>query len=298
MKLLLVLIFILASPVYAVICEDEIPSGITPLTNMLSSNFFSFSSKYYLYYEGKNLEDLQVLKNCLDYTACGKNKESIVEDPKKYRVHIWANLTKPELILLAQSCPIKGLNKKLVVKENNRYGEKVSLSEFPPSFSEQSILIKNASPALFHELSPKTVKATMTQLSQLLKSNKLDKAESLVLKTWGIDLHHYKIKYGGVADHVAVTTHKNKLITYGKDWLADPCSYIRMIRHEAEHVAQYRRAKICDLDHNYADHQMRERAAHLNDIRFIKTYCPGAKEIKFNCLDRFRTKYMNLEPKE
>lgn len=298
---LLVLILILASQAFAandqgqpLECENDVPVEIAPLTNILNSNFFSFSSQYYLYYEATTLEDLQVLKNCLDYTACGKTKESIIEDPKKYRVHIWANLTNEELMSLVRSCPIKDLNKKLVVKEADQQGKKVSISGFTPSFSEQSLFIKNASPALFHVPSGKRVKAAMANLRQLLNTSKLDEAESLVLNTWGIDLHQYKIKYGGVTSHVAVTTHKDKLITYGKDWLADPCSYVRMIRHEAEHVAQFRRAKMCNLEHNYAEHRMRERAAHLNDLRFVKTYCPGSKAIKFTCLERFRTKYMNL----
>jgi hypothetical protein len=298
---LLVILLILVSQAFAtneeawpLECENDLHVETAPLTNILNSKFFSSSSKYYLYYEAKTLEDLQVLKNCLDYTACGKTKESITEDPKNNRVHIWANLTKKELTSLVRSCPIKDINKKLEVKEVDHQGKIVSLSGLTPSFFEQSQFIRSASPALFDEPSDKIIQATMTQLSQLLKTSKLDEAESLVLNTWGIDLHGYKIKYGGVADHVAVTTHKDKMINYGKDWLAEPCSYIRMVRHEAEHVAQFKRAKMCNLEHNYADHQMRERAAHLNDLRFLKTYCPGSAAIKYDCLERFRTKYMNL----
>jgi hypothetical protein len=261
---LLVFLLILVSQAFAtneeawpLECENDLPAGIAPLTNILNSKFFSSSSKYYLYYEAKTLEDLQVLKNCLDYTACGKTKESITEDPKNNRVHIWANLTKKELTSLVRSCPIKDINKKLEVKEVDHQGKIVSLSGLTPSFFEQSQFIRSASPALFDEPSDKII-------------------------------------YGGVADHVAVTTHKDKMINYGKDWLAEPCSYIRMVRHEAEHVAQFKRAKMCNLEHNYADHQMRERAAHLNDLRFLKTYCPGSAAIKYDCLERFRTKYMNL----
>jgi len=251
-----------------------------------------------LYYESKNLEDLQVLKNCLDYTACRKNKESIVDDPKKYRVHIWANLTESELGSLVRSCPIKDLTKKLTVKEVDQKGDSVSLTEYAPSASEQASLMKKSSPAFYHQPSSQVVTSALGKLGKLLKASKLKEAEALVLYVWGIDLHGYKLKFAGVDKDVAVTNHSDKTITYGTDWLADPCSYVRMLRHEAEHVVQYKRSKSCGSDHNYDDHKMRERAAHLNDVRFMNSICPGASGIKLSCLERFQTKYMNLPKKK
>lgn len=298
MKLLLVLLFILTYHAQAEICESESPIDTTSISNLLAPGLFDFSSKYYLYYQAKNLEDLQVLKNCLDYTACRKNKESIVDDPKNYRVHIWANLTSSELASLVRSCPIKDLNKNLTVKEEDQQGSKVSLTEYAPSPTEQSALLKKSSPAFYHQPSAQVVTSTLAKLGKLLKASKLKEAEALVLFVWGIDLHGYKLKYGGVGNDVAVTNHDDKTIAYGQDWLAEPCSYIRMLRHEAEHVAQYKRSKSCDSDHNYNDHKMRERAAHLNDLRFMNSICPGASGIKLSCLERFQTKYMNLPTKK
>lgn len=301
---LLALMFILMSPVYAANdellgpnCEIDIPDQITPIVKILNYNFFNFSSQYYLYYQAKSLGELQVLKNCLDYTACGKSKESIVEDPENYRVHIWADLTIQEIASIVRSCPIKDLNKKLMVKEVDRKGKQVAIGGYTPSASEQSVLVKKASPALFYEPSDKTVQATMKTLRKLLKASKLKQAESLVLNTWGLDLHQYELKFGGVADHIAVTINDDKKILYGKAWLADPCSYVRMIRHEAEHIAQYKRAIACDFDHIYGDHQMRERAAYINDLRFIKTYCPGAASMKLTCIEKLRNEYLNFPKK-
>ena len=298
MKLLLILIFIFPFQVQAEVCEIESPLKTDSISAILSPDIFDFPSKYYLYYEAKNIEDLQVLKNCLDYTSCRRNKESIVDDPKKYRVHIWASLTQTELGTLIRSCPIEDLTKKLIVKEEDQKGDSVSLTEYTPSTFEQAALIKKSSPAFYHQPSAKVVTSTLEKLGILLKASKLKEAESLVLYIWGIDLHGYTLKYGGVENHVAVTKHLDKTITYGTDWLADSCSYVRMLRHEAEHVAQYRRAKTCGSKHNYDDHKMRERAAHLNDIRFMNSICPGASSIKLSCLERFQTKYMILPTKK
>lgn len=298
MNLLLVLIFIFTFQAHAEICETDSPLQTDSINNILNPDLLDFSSKYYLYYESKNLEDLQVLKNCLDYTSCGRNKESIVDDPKKYRVHIWAKLTKSELSSLVRSCPIKDLNKKLTVKEVDQKGELVSLTEYAPSAPEQAALMKKSSPAFYHQPSSLVVTSTLEKLGTLLKASKLKEAEALVLYIWGIDLHGYKLKFGGVDKDVAVTNHSDKTITYGTDWLAEPCSYIRMLRHEAEHVAQYKRSKSCGSNHNYDEHKMRERAAHLNDLRFMNSICPGASGIKLSCLERFQTKYMNLPTKK
>lgn len=293
MKLLIMLLSIIIYQARAEVCESESPIATDSINNILSLGMIDFTSKYYLYYESKSLEDLQALKNCLDYTACGKNKESIVDDPKNYRLHIWANLTNSELASIARSCPIKDLNKKLTVREYGQKGVKVSLTEYLPSSSEQSILIKKSSPAFYHQPSSQVITSTLTKLGTLLKASKTREAEALVLQVWGINLHGYDLKYGGVDSDVAVTNHGNKSISYGKNWLAEPCSFIRMLRHEAEHVAQYKRSKACKNNHNYDDHIMRERSAHLNDVRFMNTVCPGASSIKFSCLERFKTRYMN-----
>lgn len=274
-------------------CEEGFPvSG--EISNLTNPNYFQFSSKYYLYYESNNLEDLQVLKNCLDYSVCGKNQESIVADPFNYRMHIWTKLTLLELENLIRTCPIPNISSKLVVKENGQSGKPVSLTHIKPSAIDQQKLMKNSSPAFFQRHSDKFSKDSMKKLGELLKANKTKEAEALVISVWGINLHDYKIEYGKVGDTFATTSHKDKMIRYGKSWLESPCDFARMIRHEAEHVAQVKRSAACGGKHNYSDHSMRERAAHLNDARFAEAVCPESTVKEF-CLNRFKTHYLKTQ---
>lgn len=237
---------------------------------------------------------MQIFKNCLDYSACGKNKESLVNDPKNYRMHIWAKLTSSQLKNIVTSCPIENLNTKLIVKESNQAGGPVSLKNMKPSALGQKQMLAKSSPAFFHKPSARVTKETMQKLDSLLKEGKVKEAEDLVLYIWGINLHDYKLAYGGVGDNFATTEHGKKLIRYGKTWLNDSCSFIRMIRHEAEHIAQVRRKNECKSDHNLNDHVMRERAAYLNDARFVQGICPESNVRDF-CLDKLKSDYLKYK---
>lgn len=291
MKILLFILFFLPTAYAADFCEEGLSPEVTTLAN---ADFFDFSSSYYLYFEGKNLEDLQVLKNCLDYTVCGKNQESLVDDPTNYRMHIWTKLTSSQLQNLVSTCPIANLNTKLKVKENNKSGEPVLLKNIKPSPIGQKKLIDKASPAFFHRPSGRVVKETMMKLDSLLKEAKVKEAEDLVLYIWGIKLHDYKLAYGGVADNYATTEHGKKLVRYGKAWLKDSCSFARMIRHEAEHISQVKRKEECHNNHNLIDHVMRERAAYLNDARFVQDICPD-RNIKNFCLNKLKSDYLRTK---
>lgn len=291
MKTLLFILFCLPNAFATDFCEEGLSPEVTTLAN---SNFTNFSNSYYLYFEGKNLEDLQVLKNCLDYSVCGKNKESIVDDPANYRLHIWTKLSISQLNDLVRSCPIENLNSKLVVKENHQTGTPVSLGFIAPSSIDQKSLVTRANPAFFHDTSDETNKATLQKLGKLLKASKTKEAEDLVLNIWGIDLHGYTLTYGGVSDNYATTDHGKKQVRYGKAWLNDPCRFTRMIRHEAEHIAQIQRKRECKNDHNYNDHVMRERAAYMNDARFAQRICPD-KNIKNFCLNKLKSDYLKYK---
>lgn len=287
MKLLLFILLILPTAFASEFCEMGLSAEVDTITN---SKYFDFSSSYYLYFEGKNFEDLQVLKNCLDYSVCGKNQESLVDDPPNYRMHIWIKLNSSQLQNLIKSCPIEDLNTKLVVRENNQAGERVAIKDIKPSFTAQKKLLEKSSPAFFHKPSDRVVKETLKKLDLLLKESKVKEAENLVLYIWGIKLHDYKLAYGGVGDNYATTEHGKKLVRYGKTWLKDSCSFTRMIRHEAEHIAQVKRKNECKSNHNLADHVMRERAAYMNDARFVKEVCPESN-IKDFCLGKLKSDY-------
>lgn len=283
-------------------CEQfypELPVSNISDFNQILNHHSSFipTSPYYMYLETKELEDLQAFKNCVDYMMCGTYEESIVDDPKNYRMHIWKNMTGLQLTDLIRSCPVKDLAKKLVVRYGSQTGKIVTLKNLNPDPAKQKSLSKRSSPAIYHEPSAETSKKVVEAVRSLLKTNKIEAAHKLILSTWNIDLHGYALKYTGEKGSYAVTFHGQKVIKYGKDWLTEPCDYIRMIRHEAEHVAQMQMARSC-FTHNFNDHKKRERAAHLNDARFIKNVCGTLKAgdtVRKFCLERFRNNYMTAK---
>ncbi len=274
--------------------SEELNCNEPAFTTKLSS-FLSGSKDYYFYFEAGSLQELQTLKNCIDYSKCGTDKESIVDDEKNYRMHIWASFSKTELSKMMNYCPIKDLHKKIIIRKKNQHGNVVSFPQAKEPFA-QSVLAKEASPAIFHKPSEAVSKRAVEKIGTLLKQQKVNEAQDIAVYTWGIDLRGYSLNYTGKSGNEAVTDHESMKIEYGKEWINEPCEFIRMIRHEAEHVAQMNQSLLCDGDHNFQDHKMRERAAHLNDALFINTICPGSKIEKLTidyCLSRFRKDYFN-----
>lgn len=255
---------------------------------------------HYLYFEGQSIEELQEIKNCLDYLKCGKSAESIVDDQKNYRIHIWDNLSRKELNQLSNSCPIRNLQQRLVVRKKDQTGKVIPLKVDATARLQQESYKKAANPAIFTHISPKEASLVMEKISVLLKAEKTKEVTDIILKTWGIDLHGYSLEYTKKAGSFATADHKNRKVSYTKDWLGNPCDFVRMIRHEAEHVAQFKMMKSCSGNHNFADHKMRERAAHLNDALFIKTVCPHIPDkvsiIRNFCVKRFKENYFVTVP--
>lgn len=301
MKIFYFLLFLLLNSVAAMasdemLCDEaEFPEAVSEFKALYKKSFLAGSKDYYLYFEAPTLQELQTLKNCLDYLKCGTARESLVDDPKKYRMHIWSSFTKTELSNFILSCPIENFHKKVTIRRKDRQGEIVTIKLSNDNFAK-TFMSKAASPAIFHRPSAQVTKATVDKVGKLLKEKKIKDAENLVLFTWGIDLKGYVLKYTGLEGSAAVTHHGPKKIEYGKAWTDEPCEYIRMLRHEAEHVAQMSRSKFCDGDHNFNQHKMRERAAHLNDALFIKSVCPGTtmeKLVVDTCLNKFKKNYLN-----
>jgi hypothetical protein len=280
------------------LCNEFYPvknDNIKDIQKVIIENSNTFKTSYYMYFEGDTLEDLQSLKNCIDYTMCGKYQESIVDDPKNYRLHLWKSMTPKQLSSLVKSCPVTDLAKKLVVRENNQDGKIVDIKKIKPRHKSEKKVSNLASPAIFHDPGEAVSNATVDIVKKLLESNKIQDAHNIILQTWKIDLHGHELIYTKKPGTFAVTNHSKKSITYGKEWLKEPCDYIRMIRHEAEHVAQVKMSKTCP-DHNFSEHKNRERAAHLNDARFMKNICANNKSgdsVRNYCLDRFRKNYIN-----
>lgn len=301
MKIFYFLLFLLLNSVAAIasdemLCDEaEFPEEVSEFKALYKKSFLAGSKDYYLYFEAPTLQELQTLKNCLDYLKCGTARESLVDDPKNYRMHIWSSFTKTELSNFMLSCPIDNLHKKVTIRRKDQQGEIVTIKPSNDNFAK-TFMSKAASPAIFHRPSAQVTKATVDKVGKLLKEKKIKDAENLVLFTWGIDLKGYALKYTGLDGSAAVTHHGSKKIEYGKAWIDEPCEYIRMLRHEAEHVAQMSRSKFCDGDHNFNEHKMRERAAHLNDALFIKSVCPGTtmeKLVVDTCLNKFKKNYLN-----
>lgn len=283
-------------------CEEFFPEtalgNISDINGVINHKSLKPTTPYYFYLETDELEDLQAFKNCIDYSQCGKYQESIVDDPKNFRMHIWKDMMPSDLTELVKSCPVKDLAKKLIVRKKNQTGDIVNVKNIAPDIIKQRALMKNANPAMFYEPNETDAKKMVEVIRSTLKMNKVATAHQLILNTWNINLHGYSLIYTGQTGSFAVTQHAEKTIKYGKDWLTEPCDYIRMIRHEAEHVAQMRMANSCYGAHNFGDHTKRERAAHLNDARFIKNVCGTLKEgenVRQFCLNRFRKNYMNLK---
>lgn len=303
MKFLLLLLVCLPWAQANVLTDDEITNQCDSAFGLpaelqavktVSENLLSFGKEnFYLYYEANELQDLQSLKNCLDYSMCGSYKESIVDDPANYRLHIWKKFSIQQLHDLVRSCPIKNLAKKLVVKRGGQNGELVQIQHLQPDYYSTLAYQQRSSPASLGD-SPASQQATVNKITELLKANKVAEASKLVLSAWNIDIHGYKILYSEKPGSFAITQHDSKTITFGQAFTKMPCDFIRMLRHEAEHAAQWARNRQCK-DHNFNDHAKRERAAHLNDVTFVKGVCGESeysKRVQNTCLNRFRSRYM------
>jgi hypothetical protein len=236
------------------------------------------AAPYTITLEGRDLADLNRVKNCIDYSVCAKVTSSIFQDFFRSMMIIQVDLTKSEQKKVAQECLAENQNRFRTVMRNALF-----LPIEIPSKAASTDAGKK-SPALLKTLSNDDRNQIEKHLTSLIERKEFDAATLYVTDAYAIDLNGYQVTIGRTgsadAEQYAVTSHSDKTIEIGLGFFNHRCELINVIRHEAEHVAQWKRSQECRAKGRrsaYDDHLYRERSAYLNDILNSRMYCSDLK---------------------
>lgn len=156
-------------------------------------------------------------------------------------------------------------------------------------------------PVIPTELSKQELSSLSATIQLALKQKNYQAAIDLVVQGFKFNLHEYNIspKLDQSHEKFCITQHNTQAITVGKKFFANSCILALAIRHELEHVEQWKRsntARSQGWTHNFGEHIERERIAYLNDYAFADQYCNDANlvsELRANALDQLKNKYIH-----
>ncbi len=243
-------------------------------------------NKIYFFATSSNMEELQSLRNCLQYSGCFIFNESLAGGPSNYRLHLRSSMTEAELKNIFDECPKSELPSSLVVK--NESTVPVTVIDTQLKDSEESVLAyRKKRKNIFLKKIPK-IDYEKLEASVKSKVNALDYSSAIqeIIATFDLETFGYEVKVDlSINSNVAITDHLSKRIKIGKAGAENFPDFLLMIRHELEHAQQNMHSLQCDRSSkpsNFSDHIGRERSAYMNDILNIKSICNDNRTCMLN----------------
>lgn len=228
-----------------------------------------------------DLTAINAAKNCIDYSLCEDPATSINTEAR--RMHVRVNLeTDAKAIRVFQNCNLTqyGADATLTNESQNK-NLSVQVESNPRLLANPQVQVKNVfTPILSTEEKSKFNRDVDT----LLGEKKNNEAMQLIIKTLNLDTYDYQVSIDEKPSGYAVTDHDKKTIRFDPAFFTDTCSLVRGLRHEFEHVGQWKRAVSCankGLRHSFFDHVERERSAYLNDIANYSHYCANDYVVRY-----------------
>lgn len=138
-----------------------------------------------------------------------------------------------------------------------------SKGRLPKPSAPAGTVFANLAPAIFGTSKMNEIHALEGRLGDIADASQI--AE--IIRTLGIDTLGYTVSIGTLGEGVgAVTDHDTKTIEVAQSTSGD--ELVRTIRHEFDHVLQSKLAGQCGSGNAFTEHDVRERAAYLNDAHF------------------------------
>jgi hypothetical protein len=234
------------------------------------------------------------VKNCIDFYTCLKYDETLHIHQGHYRWN--AKFTSPVSSILKafDECRVGAVDFELSVKDQD--GSVITdfqILRLPLSPEIQRHLL----PMELYQRTFEGLKRKENPIEVLLRNGQPEMAlKSTVFEIeYGLGEYQLEVKPILRANVLATTHHLKKMITYDLEkWDGSLCRFYQVMRHEVQHVRNIRRQREC-ISHHFTTGNHNERATYLNDLVFIKTYCPQEVALYQNVEGMLLKMYQNKE---
>jgi len=253
--------------------------------------FSAQASEYKITVVGKDLAEVNQVKNCIDYTVCEFASSVFTRNVAQAFMSIHVNLDPSEFDQIYHSCIYP--NHRSFIHVENLSGGGMN----PPLPTIYDLVSKpyEENPVHFKEFSKKENERIQKKIAKLLRKKMYSEAITYAAQVYGVDFNGYQLRYNPLDQEkeYAITNHTDKSVRFGKTFFSGPCTLLVGIRHEAEHTRQMKRAGTCKLlggTSAFEYHLYRERSAYLNDVLNVRLYCNDPNAIKTE--EAFRYQYL------
>jgi|GEM_PF-3141921 len=257
-----------------------------------TSIFSAQASEYKITVIGKDLAEVNQVKNCIDYTVCEFASSAFTRDVAQAFMSIRVNLGPSELEQVYRSCIYP--EHRFFIHVENVNGD-VHPSLHPTLYDLVSKPWDGGSPVYLKTFSKTENNRIQKRIEKSIRKKQYLEAITYAAQAYQIDFNGFKPRYNPSEKEkeYAITDYSDRSIRFGKSFFSDPCSLVVAIRHEAEHTFQTQRESMCQmLGHASAFqyHLYRERSAYLNDILNLHRYCDNSSVI--HTQETFRYQYL------
>ena len=242
-----------------------------------------------------NVQVYARVKNCIDFYLCAPYEETLKIENGYYHWKAEFRNSLPDLQSAFNECSVGNLKFDITIRDENgvaRRDFKIPRTPLTPDV-ERYLL-----PMELYSRTFSGLKAKEKSMEILLQSNEpltAMKSTSFEMEypLGDYKLHSYPISKGNV---LAITDHLKKIVVYDLDkWDGSLCRFYEVMRHEIQHVRNFRKRMACKHRHHFSRGNHDERSTYLNDLVFLKTYCPDNKALYQNVESILLKMYQNKD---
>lgn len=264
-------------------CSKTVQTSVTraPAQSLFAKRKICFRVK------SGNILDHQKFKNCIYYALCVYDLEKFQTQGNKFSYELCGDFTDADLQTIASECPKSELPHSLIITDETSGSPsriKIRWNKGPELVRKYQEARRNLYPK---KLPKKEYRELSAKISALFNAHEFQEAIDLAIATLGFDTLGYAVGFGSEPTKSLTTPSKKSVKIDPGDFL-EPARLFYGIRHELEHVQQYRRIEACasstEPPINLLDHHTREQSAYLNDILEASVSCGGDG----NCTDHLQ----------
>lgn len=229
----------------------------------------------------KDIHAYAQIKNCLDFSVCSPYEETLRKDQEVYRWKV--KFSEPISIITSamSDCRISNTDYSLLLRSEEgkvlpdfkimlgTKNEKQKVKYFPMELRKEAYT---------------SLKRKEASVESLLKSSEPLPAMQSAVFEFEYSLEEYKLKSGSLPPKVLGRTHHfNKDVTYDlSKWDGSVCRFYQVMRHEVQHVKNVREIYNCRGRHHFVKNHNDDISVYVNDLSFIKNFCPEDKALYRN----------------
>jgi hypothetical protein len=243
-------------------------------------------------------EDVQAyarIKNCIDFYSCHPYQETLEIIAGRY--HWKAKFDEPLSTIQKafEDCSIDESKAEIIAKdENGNIKKDFIIPQYPMTYlTRRHLLPMELHPDVYYGLKKKELNT-----DKLLNQRVLNLAMKSTAFEFEYGLGEYVLRSGPLPPNVLGQTHHLfKTITYDVEkYDGRICRFYQVMRHEIQHVRNWREKDSCSQKnntHHFKKNNHDEISTYLNDLVFIKNYCPYEQEIYKNTQSMLLAMYQN-----